>query len=83
MTALDLIQLEDDKGYFPPYQAAPLIRGEIVRRHPDVKAALDDLGGLITDEEMRTLNRAVDVDHRDAARVVEEWLDENLPAGGE
>ena len=79
ISALDLVQLKDDKRYFPPYEAAPLIRGEIVRQHPEVKAALDELGELLTDQEMRRLNRAVDVDHRDAAQVVSEWLEEHLP----
>jgi glycine betaine/choline ABC-type transport system substrate-binding protein len=77
--ALDLFQLEDDRSYFPPYEAAPLIRSETLARHPEVGEALDALGGLISDDEMRKLNYMVDVEHQDAAAVVRRWLDAKLP----
>ena len=77
--ALDLFQLEDDRSYFPPYEAAPLIRNETLARHPEVGEALDALGGLISDDEMRKLNYMVDVEHQDAAAVVRRWLDAKLP----
>ncbi len=78
--ALDLVQLEDDKRYFPPYDAAPLIRKEILEMHPEVGRALDELGGLITDDVMRRLNFEVDVEQHDASVVVREWLDANASA---
>ncbi len=77
--ALDLKQLEDDKSYFPPYEAAPIIRADVLDRHPEVGAALDELGGRISDEEMRRLNRLVDVEHRDMPLVVREWLAVHVP----
>ncbi len=77
--ALDLYQLEDDKSYFPPYEAAPLIRREVLAKYPGVGVALAELSGLISDDEMRLLNYRVDVAHLDAASVVSEWLDIHLP----
>lgn len=77
--ALDLFQLEDDKGYFPPYEAAPVVRRQLLQRHPEVRRALDELAGRISDAEMRRLNYQVDVEHRDVAAVVREWLEANLP----
>ncbi len=74
IAARDLAILEDDKHYFPPYQAVPLVRGETLRRHPVVREALNQLGGKISDEEMRRLNYAVDGEHRDVGEVVREFL---------
>ncbi len=72
--ALDLFVLEDDRHYFPPYEAVPIIREEVVSRHPEIKRALDELGGKISDADMRQMNYAVDGQHRDAKEVVSEFL---------
>jgi osmoprotectant transport system substrate-binding protein len=72
--ALDLYVLEDDKHYFPPYEAVPIIRQETMAHHPELKPALDDLAGRISDAEMRQLNYAVDGQHRDVKEVVREFL---------
>jgi osmoprotectant transport system substrate-binding protein len=77
--ALDLFVLEDDKHYFPPYEAIPIIRQETLARHPEVKQALDDLAGTISDQEMRQLNYAVDGQHRDVKQVVREFLQKKTP----
>jgi osmoprotectant transport system substrate-binding protein len=74
ITALDLFVLDDDRHYFPPYQAVPVIRQQTLRQHPEVGAALESLAGKISDEEMRQLNYAVDGQHRDPAQVVREFL---------
>jgi osmoprotectant transport system substrate-binding protein len=74
--ALDLFVLEDDRHYFPPYEAVPVIRQETLGRHPEVKQALDDLAGKISDNEMRQLNYAVDGQHRDVKEVVREFIRE-------
>ncbi len=74
--ALDFVVLEDDRHYFPPYEAVAVMRGEMVKRHPEVGAALDRLVGAISDEDMRRLNYAVDGQHRDAVVVVREFLRE-------
>jgi osmoprotectant transport system substrate-binding protein len=72
--ALDLFVLADDRHYFPPYEAVPVIREEIVERHPEVKQALDELAGKISDREMQRLNYEVDGRHRDVKLVVREFL---------
>jgi osmoprotectant transport system substrate-binding protein len=72
--ALDLFVLEDDKHYFPPYEAVPVIREQTLAEHPELRQALDDLGGKISDAEMRELNYAVDGQKRDVKEVVGEFL---------
>jgi glycine betaine/choline ABC-type transport system substrate-binding protein len=72
--ALDLFVLEDDHHYFPPYEAVAVMRGEMLKKHPEVGEALDALAGAISDDDMRRLNYAVDGKHRDAAAVVREFL---------
>lgn len=74
IAALDLAVLEDDRRYFPPYDAVPIVRAEILRRHPEVRAALEQLGGRLSAEEMRRLNYAVDGEHRDPHEVIREFL---------
>jgi osmoprotectant transport system substrate-binding protein len=79
IAALDLVQLTDDRQYFPPYQAAPVIRRDVLERYPTVAAALAELGGKISDAEMRRLNTLADVEHRDIADIAREWLANRLP----
>jgi len=84
LAAYDLVVLEDDRGFFPPYDAAPVIRGEVLRRHPELRAALAILAGTIDDASMRAMNAAVDVDGRDPAAVAAAWLDARIgPAGAD
>ena len=72
--ALDLFVLEDDRHYFPPYEAVPIIRQETLARHHEVGQALDDLAGKISEDDMRQLNYAVDGQHRDVKDVVRAFL---------
>lgn len=72
--ALDLFVLEDDRHYFPPYEAVPIVRQDMLGRHPGVGIALDQLAGRISDDDMRQLNYAVDGQHRDVKEVVKEFL---------
>ena len=72
--ALDLFALEDDKHYFPPYEAVPVIRMQTLQEHPEISQLITDLAGKISDEEMQRLNYAVDGQHRDAKDVVHEFL---------
>ncbi|HEX5107825.1 MAG TPA: ABC transporter permease/substrate-binding protein [Vicinamibacterales bacterium] len=74
IAALDLAVLADDRGYFPPYDAVAVARTATLLRRPEVRQALEALGGQVSAAEMRTMNRAVDVDHRDAAEVVRQFL---------
>jgi osmoprotectant transport system substrate-binding protein len=71
--AFGLVALEDDKHYFPPYQAVPLVRAEALQRWPQIKVALHALAGKITAEDMRAMNEAIDGQHRDPADVVREF----------
>ena len=71
---LGLFQLEDDRHYFPPYEAAPIIREDALSRYPQLKTAINSLAGKITNEQMRKLNYAVDADKRDVKGVVREFL---------
>jgi osmoprotectant transport system substrate-binding protein len=72
--ALDLFVLQDDRHYFPPYEAVPVIREQTVREHPEIGQALSALAGQITDAEMQQMNYAVDAQHRDTAEVVRAFL---------
>lgn len=71
--AFGLTALEDDRHYFPPYQAVPLVRAEALARWPQIQAALDALAGKITADDMRAMNEAIDGQHRDPAQVVREF----------
>ena len=74
IAALDLVVLEDDRHYFPPYDAVPIVRRATLQQHPEVATALHKLSGRITAEDMRRMNYAVDGDKKDAAAVVKEFL---------
>lgn len=74
--ALDLFALQDDRHYFPPYEAVAVIREETIKQHPEVAGALAALGGKISDAEMQRMNYAVDGQHRDTRDVVREFLKE-------
>jgi osmoprotectant transport system substrate-binding protein len=74
LSARDLTVLEDDKHYFPPYEAVPILRGEIASRFPAVRAALAELAGKVSDAEMRKMNDAVVGEHRDISEVAREFL---------
>jgi osmoprotectant transport system permease protein len=72
--AYGLTMLEDDRHYFPPYDAAVVARASVLLAHPEVKEALASLSGRITMADMRRMNRAVDAEHRDPADVTREFL---------
>ncbi|HTZ57137.1 MAG TPA: glycine betaine ABC transporter substrate-binding protein [Acidobacteriaceae bacterium] len=71
--AFHLTVLKDDKHYFPPYDAVPLVRQQALDRWPQLRGAYDSLAGKITAEEMQTMNEEVDGQHRDPAEVVREF----------
>ncbi len=71
---LDLAMLVDDRQYFPPYDAVPIIRQEVLGQHPEVGEALRLLGGQISETEMRQLNYRVDGQQEDVKIVVSEFL---------
>jgi glycine betaine/choline ABC-type transport system substrate-binding protein len=73
IAALGLAVLEDDRHYFPPYQAVIIARAEILQHDSGMRSALDALAGSISEEEMRRMNYAVDGQHRDPAAVIREF----------
>ncbi|MFZ1931521.1 MAG: glycine betaine ABC transporter substrate-binding protein [Candidatus Sulfotelmatobacter sp.] len=72
--AFDLFALEDDRHYFPPYEAVAVIRQQTLQEHPEVGQAIAELGGKISDQEMQKLNYALDGQRRDVKDVAQEFL---------
>ncbi|MFF3102068.1 ABC transporter permease/substrate-binding protein [Viridibacillus arvi] len=71
----NLVVLEDDKNLFPPYQGAPLMRKETVKKYPEIEKALNKLANQITEDEMRQMNYQVNVEGRKASEVAREFLE--------
>jgi len=74
LAARDLVILDDDKNYFPPYEAAPILRREAFALHPDARTALEALAGKISDRAMQQMNYAVDGEHQDTSVVARNFL---------
>jgi osmoprotectant transport system substrate-binding protein len=70
IASLHMVALEDDRHYFPPYEAVPLVRRATIEKHPEVRDAMGALAGKISEAEMRLMNYAVDGEHRDPGDVV-------------
>ncbi len=68
--SLGLVALEDDRHYFPPYDAVPIVRQSTLAKFPQLRAALAELSGKLTASDIRRLNYQVDVEQRDVAAVV-------------
>jgi osmoprotectant transport system permease protein len=81
--AYNLVMLEDDRHYFPPYDAAIVARSATLLAHPDVRAALATLSGRISLSDMRKMNRAVDAERRDPADVARAFLAAHTGRGTE
>lgn len=71
---LDLFQLDDNRRYFPPYDAAVVARAETLLKHPEARAALEWLSGRVLASDMRAMNYAADAQHRDIRAIVQEFL---------
>ena len=71
--AQGFVALIDDRHYFPPYEAVPLVREDSLKRWPQIDVAMQRLASKISDDEMRAMNLAVDAEHRDVAEVVREF----------
>ncbi len=74
IAAFDLFPLADDRNAFPPYFAAPVIRGELLKRHPDVRDVLARLAGVLDDATMQRLNYDVDEHGRRPSGVARDFL---------
>jgi osmoprotectant transport system permease protein len=71
---LNLAPLQDNRGYFPPYDAVPVVRTAALLAQPAIGRVLAQLAGRVTDREMRAMNAAVDLERRDVREVVREFL---------
>jgi osmoprotectant transport system permease protein len=74
IAAFNLVQLDDDRRYFPPYEAVPLVREETLERFPQLRDVLNLLGGKIDAVAMRQLNREVDEQKKDPEEVARSFL---------
>ncbi|WP_456271227.1 glycine betaine ABC transporter substrate-binding protein [Bacillus sp. AK031] len=70
----DLATTKDDKGFFPPFYAAPIVRQEVLDEHPELEEVINKLAGSITEEEMSELNARVDMDKEEPADVARDFL---------
>lgn len=74
IAALGLVVLEDDKHYFPPYDAVPIVRPELFERCPQAQEAFERLAGRITADDMRAMNYTVDGEKKDARAAANQFL---------
>jgi osmoprotectant transport system substrate-binding protein len=70
IASLHMVALEDDRHYFPPYEAVPLVRRATLEKHPEIRDAIGALAMKVSEDEMRLMNYAVDGEHRDPVDVV-------------
>jgi osmoprotectant transport system substrate-binding protein len=74
LAARDLVVLRDDKHYFPPYEAVPVVRDDTLKRFPALRQAIGELAGKISDDDMRKMNYAVVGEQRDISEVARDFL---------
>lgn len=70
----DMVVLQDDKRFFPPYYAAPVIRQDTLKKYPKLEGVLNELGGAISDQAMQKMNYEVENGGKDAAEVARDFL---------
>ncbi|MEH2175398.1 glycine betaine ABC transporter substrate-binding protein [Nostoc sp.] len=73
ISRLNVVVLKDDKKYFPPYEAAPIVRQETLKKYPELRTAIASLAGKISADEMRQLNYLVEGELRNVKDVVQEF----------
>ncbi len=83
IASLDLVLLEDDLSFFPPYYAAPVVRQELLDEHPEIEAVLNQLAGTIDDEAMADMNFQVDEQGAEPRDVARDFLVEQGVIDGE
>jgi osmoprotectant transport system substrate-binding protein len=71
--AMGFVALIDDRHYFPPYEAVPLVREDSLKRWPQIGVAMERLAGKVSEEDMRAMNVAVEQQHKDVGEVVREF----------
>ncbi|MFD2211957.1 osmoprotectant ABC transporter substrate-binding protein [Virgibacillus halophilus] len=75
--SFDLVTLEDDKHFFPPYDASPVASNDVLKKFPEVKSILQKLAGTISNDKMRQMNYEADVKMKEPAVVAKEFLKKN------
>jgi osmoprotectant transport system substrate-binding protein len=75
IAAMGLVVLDDDRHYFPPYDAVPIVRPEVFQKCPEARTAFERLAGRISADDMRAMNYSVDGQKKDAAAVVRNFLE--------
>ena len=76
---LNLFVLEDDKKYFPPYEAVPIFNQAVLQKYPAVRRAIAQLAGLVSNEDMQKMNYQVDSQSIPVETVVKNWLKSKIP----
>jgi osmoprotectant transport system substrate-binding protein len=76
--SLGLVVLKDDKNYFPPYEAVPVVRSQVLEKYPELRSVIAELGGKISEEDMRKLNYQVDKKQQEAGQVAQEFLQQKM-----
>ena len=79
INALNLTMLRDNRTYFPPYYAVPIVRSAVLLARPELREAFNELAGRISEDDMRAMNASVDVEHRDVAATVRNFVYTKLP----
>ncbi len=72
----DLVVLEDDKGFFLPYHAVPIVNDEVLKKYPSLPGIIKKLSSVLNDDVMRELNYKVDEEKQNASVVAKEFLKE-------
>ena len=75
INSLDLFQLDDNRHYFPPYDAVPVARAATLHRYPQVREALEGLAGRISAADMREMNHAADAERENPADIARRFLE--------
>jgi osmoprotectant transport system substrate-binding protein len=75
--------LADDRHYFPPYECSIIVREDTLARIPNLRAALEELSGRISSDEMRRMNAGVDIEHHSVSQTAREFLTKTTASGGQ
>ena len=70
----DIVAIEDDISFWPPYILVPVIRSELLKRDPDIEEVVNSVSSLLDSSTMRALNAQVDIDKREYKEVAASFL---------
>lgn len=74
ISAFNLVALQDDQSFWPPYYVAPIVRDSVLKKYPEIKPALNELSKYLNEAVMRELNWKVDGNKEDPAKVAKDFL---------